>query len=128
MILKTLSLIAVLIVAAWLWLFFRGFPRETYDPDGELLVCVFVLLDAVVFLIGVVLSIAAIKHRALWWIAIAVFAVPLMHLLSCTTCNPLDMVLILFPIGVLPLIVVFKWKAILHASPGHVANRAEPAE
>jgi hypothetical protein len=112
MIQKILSILTVVLLIGWLWLAFRGLPRGTYDPDGELWVAVLVLLDAVVFLIGIILGVAAVKHRASWWIAIAILAVPIMHLLSCCTCNPLDMVLMIFPIGVLPLIVAFKWNAV----------------
>lgn len=117
MIQKTFSVMTIILLSGWLWFVFRGLPKDAYDPDGELLVGVLVLLDTIVFLIGLILGIAAIKRRASWWIAIATLAVPIMHLLSCCTCNPLDMVLILFPIAVLPIIVLFKWNAVQPPNP-----------
>ena len=124
MIQKTLSILTVVLLIGWFWLVFRGLPGGTNDPDGELLVAALVLLDGAVFLIGIILGVAAAKHRASWWIAIAILAVPLTHLLSCCTCKPLDMVLILFPIAVLPLIVAFKWNTVQPHIGGDGGTRA----
>ena len=109
MIQKTLSIITLLILLGWLYVLFILLPRGGYD--GELLVGILVLLDALVFLIGLGLVVAALKRKASLWIPVAVLAVPLMHLLSCITESPLDLVLIMFPISVLPFIVIFKWGA-----------------
>ncbi len=110
MIQKVLSIVTLLILIGWLGVLFILCPRGGYD--GELLVGILVLLDALVFLIGGILVVAAAKRRSSFWIATAVLAVPLMHLLSCMTEAPLDLVLIIFPIALLPFIVIFKWRAI----------------
>lgn len=118
MIQRALSIIATLILIAWLAIIFLGLPKGMHDPDGELGIALLVLLDLLILLVGIVLAVAAIRGKASFWVAIAVLAVPFMHLLGCFTVNPLDLVLFLFPAAVLPLIIVFKWRRIQPVKSG----------
>jgi len=110
MIQKILSIVAILMLIGWLAIVIFVMPKGGHD--GELIIGILVLLDILVFLLGAILIVTAAKRRASFWIPIAVIAVPVMHLLGCATENPLDMVCFIFPIAVLPFVVVYKWKKI----------------
>lgn len=91
---KALCITALALSGLWIYLATCGLPNGTYDPDGEGFVLILTLLDALVFLLGVVSLAFSLKQKTTRWISLAILGVPVAHFLGMFMSSALDLAII----------------------------------
>jgi hypothetical protein len=108
---KIVSIVALCLSLLWIFIFYRGLPQLIYDPDGVLTLIALIVLDLLLIVTGTLSAYFSFISRSSWWITTAVLAIPAMHALGSVSASPINLICFIFPIAILPILILIKWNA-----------------